>query len=68
MLSPADNTPEVIVVELRPYQERRRTRALATGIMLGILFAGFVAPLLADLLNEVLAELGPYEPTGVGEN
>jgi hypothetical protein len=57
----------VVVVELRPYRERRRTRALAAGVILGILFAGLVAPILADLLNEILTELGPYEPTGVGD-
>lgn len=53
--------PEPIVVELRPYQERRRTRSFGTGILLGLALSAFVIPKIIDLINDVLGD-----PNGVG--
>lgn len=60
--------PEIIIVELEPYRERRRTRTLAAGIILGLLWAAYAAPILADLVRDLLdvadAALSPVESGG----
>jgi hypothetical protein len=54
--------PTVIVVELKPYRDRRRARVIAAGILLGLCWYSIIAPALAELVGGFL----DHDP-GVGE-
>lgn len=59
------DAPDRIIVELKPYRERRRTRALATGVLLGLIFSAFVIPAIVELVGELLDALVLEDPSAV---